>query len=320
VDERVAIYTPARGSGIKATLLFAGAAGLVLMAVIGFAVSLRIPNDPIRFHAITTLPMICAMWSLGAALAVRRSPREVRVGPAGMSILFGNRARELPWGDVALAPTVDRALGGGKSLKLYGPDGRVLVTLPDALQGFEQLVANVQRRVSAKPHANSDAVATRRLRKRAAGLMVGGVMALALGGVNAWLAYDNARAARLLRESAEPGEATVVRKFVAPDGRTHRIEYRLASINGASLENVEVNPLFWALMSEGQRVPVLYVPSDPRVSRLQIGQIDDAQQLSPPLHYGLSAAIAGLGVVFFAAGLLELRKARRGAVGEPPAS
>ena len=137
-------------------------------------------------------------------------------------------------------------------------------------------------------------------------------MAWALGGVNGWLAYSDARAQRLLRESAVPGEATVVRKFVAPDGRTHRIEYRVAGVEAAPLENVEVNPLLWSAMAEGERLPVLYVPADPSVSHLRIGQIDDVQ-MSSAVHYGLSAVIAGMGVVFFVGGLLELRKARAGA-------
>jgi hypothetical protein len=240
----------------------------------------------------------------------------VRLGQEGLRILFGRQAREFVWEEIALAATADRAFGGGKSLKLYAPDGRLLATLPDALEGFDLLVADVQRRLAAKPHAKSEAVATRRLRKRAAGLICGAFLAWALGGANGWLAYSDARAQRLLKESSVPGEAMVVRKFVAPDGRTHRIEYRLAGVDGAPLENVEVNPLFWSAMVEGQRLPVLYVPADPSVSHLRIGQIDD-MQMSSAVHYGLSAGIAVLGVVFFVGGLLELRKTRAGA---PPVS
>lgn len=299
----------APGSARKATWLFVAAAALVVMTLVNFVVALRLPSNALRLHATTTLPMIGAVSCLGAALAARRSPREVRLTPAGVSVTYVNRAIELPWDRIALAAKADSGIGGGKALKLYDRDGRVLASLSDNLLGFDGLAHALEARLAALPHARTATVAATRSRKQAVFLALGGAVALALAGANGWMAYDDARAARLFREAAVPGEAAVVRKFVAPDGRTHRIEYRIADVADAPLENVEFDPLLWTAIGEGQRLPARYVAAEPGISRLEIGQIED-DPVSPTMQGALSAFIALLGLAALVASVVEWRKGR----------
>lgn len=297
------VYSLPPGAAGKSKLLFAGAAGLLLVSIGGFVISLRLPHDPFRQNVMTTLPMIGAITCLTAALALRRSPREVRVTAGGVTVAdAGGRTRELPWERIAVAAKVDRSMGTGKALKLYDGDGKVLANLSDELTGFDFLVDDLQRQLAARPHARATAVETRRLRKQAAFLIFGGVCAIALGAATGWMAYRDATAERLLRDSTVPGEAIVVRKFVAPNGRTHRIEYRVTGANGQPpLENVQVNTLFWVGLTEGNHVPVHYVPADPGISRLAIGQVDE-KEMSPGTEGLMSALVGAMGVFFLSVG------------------
>ena len=52
---------------------------------------------------------------------------------------------------------------------------------------------------------------------------MGGLLALAA--VNLWMIQREQRAQRLLSEAAVPGDAEIVRRFLAPNGVTARLEY-----------------------------------------------------------------------------------------------
>ncbi len=307
--ESSAVYVAAPRSAQKAAWLFIASASLVAVAAVGFFIALRLPENVLRLHATTTLPMIGAFSCLGAAFTLWRSPREVRLTPAGVSVSYANRTDEFPWDQIALAAKADTGMSGGKALKLYDGAGRVLAKLSDNLIGFDDLARALDARLAARPHVRASTVTASHSRKRAALLALGGMAALALAGANGWLAYDDARAARLLREAAVAGEAIIVRKFIAPDRRTHRIEFRVADVADAPLENVEFDRILWAVVAEGQRLPARYVPAEPGISRLEMGQID-AEPMSPTMQVVGSVFVGLLGLALVVASVLEWRKGR----------
>ncbi len=130
--------------------------------------------------------------------------------------------------------------------------------------------------------------------------VIGLFMAFACGFI-VWLTYQKQRADRLLEERGQPGEAEIVRRFVAPNGVTKRLEYRvIAEDDGRSAtQNVEVEPAYWDSLEGVKTIPVVVVPGEPGISRLEEGQVtrDDEFTRTPAGGYTL-AALGGLMAVF----------------------
>jgi hypothetical protein len=202
-----------------------------------------------------------------------------------------------------------------KLLVVYGNDGKVLLKLPGSLEGFDSLGAAVKARLAEYPSPHAPAVRWRKARRTAIALLVGTVFTLAGSAWTAWMAYDTHRARELMRTQGVDREAVVVRKFVAPDGRTHRIEYRVAGAGAetgagkdAPLHNVEVDPIVWAMLQTGGRVPVKTVPGHPEIARLSAGEIEDEMGSdSPTLNLVLSIALFVMGGVFLVGAILGFK-------------
>jgi hypothetical protein len=123
---------------------------------------------------------------------------------------------------------------------------------------------------------------------------------MALGaGFAAWTTHENQRALRLLAARGEPGQAEIIRRFVAPNGVTKRVEYKLVNSAGrTATRNVEVEPRFWDRLEGAKSIPVIWVPEEPSISRLALGEVRDNEFTKTPAGgYGL-AALAGLFGVF----------------------
>jgi hypothetical protein len=125
----------------------------------------------------------------------------------------------------------------------------------------------------------------------------------------AWLAYDGARAARLLRDAAMPGDAEIVRRFTAPNGFTRRIEYRVTGADGTSaMRNAEVDPVLWEALAGVATVQVRYVPDDPSISRLAVGEIERGDPLQRPgANYVPSAVCAIMSILLLTIAALQWR-------------
>jgi hypothetical protein len=103
------------------------------------------------------------------------------------------------------------------------------------------------------------------------------------------------RANKLLSLKGVPGEGELVRRFVAPNGVTKRIEYRVA---GSTVNNVEVESRFWNQLEDAKTVPVVYVPEEPNISRLQEGLVPDDDLTSTPGGGYLLSGLGGLMALF----------------------
>jgi hypothetical protein len=169
----------------------------------------------------------------------------------------------------------------------------------------------VKARLAEHPSPHAAAVRWRKARRTAVALLFGAVLTLAGSAWTGWMAYDNHRSRELMRKQGVDGEAVVVRKFVAPDGRTHRIEYRVAGAGAGQdgpLHNVEVDPIVWAMLQTGGRVPVKTVPGHPEIARLSAGEIEDEMGSdSPTLNLVLSIALFVMGGLFLAGAILGFK-------------
>jgi hypothetical protein len=105
------------------------------------------------------------------------------------------------------------------------------------------------------------------------------------------MTHEDQRAARLLAEAAVPGEADVVDRRLAPNGHTCRLEYCITTPEGLSgTRNAEVTRPYWDSLEGVKKVPVLYVPSEPAISRLAEGEVVEKSMMEQPLMaYGLCA-------------------------------
>ena len=103
----------------------------------------------------------------------------------------------------------------------------------------------------------------------------------------------------LLEEGGEAGEAEIVRRFVAPNGFTKRVEYKVVDSAGISAtRNVEVEPGFWNGLEGAKSIAVIWVPGEPSVSRLLFGEVPDREFTKTPVGgYGL-ATLGGLLALF----------------------
>ena len=104
-----------------------------------------------------------------------------------------------------------------------------------------------------------------------------------------------------------PGEAEIVRRFVAPNGVTRRLEYRVTGVGGQTgTRNAEVTLAYWESLEDAKTVPVIYVPQEPAVSRLVDGEVGSRDLSdSPAVMIGLSVGLIALCMVFLAAAAMQ---------------
>ena len=288
---------------------FAGGFALFAFAIFSFVAALGSRTGPMQLHLSTTLPSIVAVGLISTGYRLARSPREVEVGEERLVVRSRRGEQVLRWEDVAWADVQTQAMTNRQVLVVYGNDGRALLRLPSNLEPFQWLTEAVRGRLTARPSPHSSDVQWRKSRRNAVFFLFLAVFAAAGGGFMGWTGYTERRDAQLMDTRGVDGEGLVVRKFVAPDGRTHRIEYRVAGAgDDAYLHNVEVDPRVWLLLESGSRLPIKTVPGHPEIARLRAGEIaDDFHNLPPLISALFAAALVVMSLVFAAGAFLAFR-------------
>lgn len=303
------VYRVSPGLTSKPWVFFAGGIGLLVVALGGFVLALLTRTNPLSLHLTTTLPTIIAVGLFMTGYRFARSPREVAFSQEGLRVCFGKSDKLLSWNEIAWGDVQTQAITNRKLMAMYGTDGKVLLKLPSNLEGFDALVAAIKQHLSDHPSPHASAVRWRKSRRTATALLVGAVIALAGATWTAWMAYDTQRAEQLMRTRGVDGEGIVIRKFIAPDGRTHRIEYRVAGAGeAAELHNVEIDNALWAILDTGAHVPVRTVPGHPEIAQLQVGEIEDEfLNPSPKLNVLLSVGLFLMAVLFLVGAILGFK-------------
>lgn len=287
---------------------FAGGIAALGFAALGFAIALVGRVGQFVLQMMVTGPALVGLALLAASRMAARTPSQITVGPEGLCIDHDRKPREkIPWSDIAWAAVGNAGLTQQKQLLVYDPQGRVLASLGDSFEDFDRLIKQIQRSVAGRQDGAADAV--RRQKARRSAVVTAGI-SLVLTGVavaNYWMASEQARAAALLESDAVPGEAEIVRRFVAPNGVTKRLEYRVTGENGqTAMRNAEVTGRYWRSLESATTVPIRYVPAEPAISRLIEGEVEsDDLSESPDFMKGLSVVLGCLCALFFAGAALQ---------------
>ncbi len=125
--------------------------------------------------------------------------------------------------------------------------------------------------VEAKGHGTAERILRNKAKRRGGAAFVVGLLMAIGSGFAAWATHENQRALRLLKSAESPVEAEIIRRFVAPNGITKRVEYKLANSRGlTATRNVEVEPSVLEPLGGASSIAVIWVPDEPSVSRLAL--------------------------------------------------
>jgi hypothetical protein len=291
-----------------AWLCFIGGIAMFMFAAIGFAAALIALVGQIELQFMVTGPTLVGVALVAASRHMARTPTQVTVGPDGICIDHDHKPREkFGWDQIAWAAIGNAGMLQQRQLLLYDRNGKTLAGLSDSFEDFKQLIKQVQRAVARKTDADAEQVRLKKARTSAVFLACGSVFLSVICVANFWMATETERTNSLFDREATDGEAEIVRRFVAPNGVTKRLEYRVAGANGqTATRNVEVTDLYWDSLNEAMTVPVRYVPGEPAVSRLVAGEVTSKDwSESPGMMKGLSLILGAFCLLGFLAAAMQ---------------
>ncbi len=280
------------------------------VAVAGFCFAIFARIDQMAMHGMTTLPCLFAVAAMGVAWNLARSPRRVVLSAAGVMLDKGDSSATIAWHEIGYA-TVKQVgtMAQRKSLCICDCAGKTIASISDAFDDFDRMRDCIVAKIAERGDDTAERIRQRRAKRAALGAVALGIaMSVVSVGV-AWSTHSDQRAAKLLVAEGVPGEAEIVRRFVAPNGVTTRLEYRIAGTDGRSAtRNLEVERLFWEGLEGRSSVAVIYVPHEPEISRLTVGEPRETDVTKTPAGgYTLSALGALMGVFSFAASVMFWR-------------
>ncbi len=276
-------------------------------AVLGLLLALVSQVGQLALHSMTTVPALIGIGAIAASRLMARTPKQVTVGPQGMCVEMDKGHQCYPWERIGWCAVGTSGMTHRRQLTICDTGGKTIATLSDALEDFDTLVEQVQSHIALKGDGTAEIIGKRKGRKSA---VITGTIALVLTAVaiaNLWMAFEQRRATKLLKEDSVPGEAEIVRRFIAPNGVTRRLEYRVDSPDGqTATRNAEVTPAYWDQLEEATTVPVMYIPHEPAISRLVEGEVESkGMGESPGFMIGLSCALLAMCAVFLATAVMQ---------------
>lgn len=257
----------------------------------------------LRLHFAATLPVLFLLGALSAGWRMWRAPHRVEVGPDGLLLQGRGGVRHLRWDAVGAAVVETGVINNRRWLDITGRNGRSIAELDQSFGDFDAMVAAIFRFVAAK--GGPDEQSLREDNAHLVGGVAGGFGALLLVIMVsvAWSTREQQRADRLLRTAGVRGEAEVVRRSIAPNGVTRWLEYRVTGSNGQAVtHNAQVDPAVWDRRKGVTKVPVVYVPDEPDITHLAVGEVFEADPArSPRVGYGIAAlgGLMALGLIAF---------------------
>jgi hypothetical protein len=297
---REQVFVRPDSAGRSAMLWIIAGIGAFALAAAGFVLAIRGRAGPMALQAMTTLPTLVGIGLLTAGVSLLRTPRRVTVSPEGLTVDYRRGSRRIGWDDVGAATVETGGTSHRRRVNITDRGGKSIAKLDESFSRFDVMASLIANHVEARGDDTALRILRKKARRQAAmtcaiGLFLGFACIF-----TARMTYQKQRADRLLAERGRPGEAEVVRRFIAPNGVTRRLEYRVAGPDGqGATENVEVEPDYWDELEGARNVPVIVVPGEPGISRLEEGQVtrDDEFTRTPLGGYALSA-LGGLMALF----------------------
>lgn len=292
-------------------LLVVAGVGGILFAVCGFAVSIFVGLDQLAMQGLTTLPILLAVAALTAAWSLARAPQRAAVGEQGIWLHYRNSRKRVAWDEIGWATVTAGGLNHQKKLVVYDTEGKTAATLSEAFEDFNELADLVTNRIDAMEDDTAERIQTKKA-KRSAVLLIACSLGLfgPLAGSTAFMAREQQRADHLFESNAVEGTAKILSRHLAPNGVTKRLEYEITTPDGlTATRNAELTDDCWHALEDAQDVPVMYVPGQPKISRVIGCEPDRRDPLTdnPLLMYGLSGMIGVLSVFFLVVGVMQWR-------------
>jgi hypothetical protein len=283
--------------GLGATALLITGLALLGLAALGFIASIREPGtNQLALHLRSTLPTLLAIGALSGFWRQVRSPRRVAVTDDGLAVASRGASWRRPWSEIGSASIEAGSMNGRKFLAVTDTAGHTLAKLDQTFERFDDMADRIKARIDAKADDTADRLARRKAHRMGLlALGVGSVLMLA-GVFLVTMAREERRAVELLATKGQPGEGEIIRRFVAPNGVTKRIEY---SVQGTAARNVEIVPTLWDALDGVDSIPVIYVPDEPAISRLAVGEVDDDLSSGGDILIAILGGVLGLGLFTF---------------------
>lgn len=266
----------------------------VFAGVVGFVLSQFIDRNLFTMHLMSTFPCIVAFFCFAYGWSVTQTPLAVGVGPASVRIKTQKQRRTYSWDEIRWCRVQEGGLDQGR-LIIYDTSGKEIASISKLFRDFDELAELVSSYVGTKTDKTADRIQLSKARRAAVFSAILGLFGLASAPFLAWYTYDEQRAERLLQEAAVPGEATVEELFLAPNGVTPRLVYRITTPDGkTATRNAQLRRSLWDAFQGIKTVPVVYVPDEPEISRLQFGEDEDRRAFHSPWIGYLASGFFGV--------------------------
>lgn len=291
----IQIFENSEPQGGNPTYYFLGGVGLIGVAIVGFVAALGIDRGPMMLHIMTSVPTLAAIGLLARGFSLRKLPSRIVVGPEVLEITTDGFASRYAWAEIGSAAKANVSISQKSCLRITDTAGKMIAQIDESFPEFQRLVTLVESHVDAKLDDTSVRLMARKAHRTGISTFVLGCVLATSAVFIALSAREEQRAEALLSAKGVPGEAEIVERLTAPDGKTRRIKY---SIAGSQVKNVEVHPVTWFLLEHAQTVPVIYVPDEPDISRLEAGEVKRKDFKEFPGGEYVAAGLAGLMALF----------------------
>jgi hypothetical protein len=311
-SDEVALFLGNDRAGLYGRWMIVGGCVLFAGTIALFALLLLLPVEispgPSAMTTLTVPPILAALVLIGAGWSQVQTLQQVDVGPDGVTIHFVKSERHIPWDDVVELQTGERSASLGhvtlKTVKLIGPQRKVLAAFDSQLQPFDDLVTKLWERASVGREVEVTDTADKKKRSEAWLLVILGPVFAGLGLFVGLEAQRELQQRNSLRDHPTTATATVIKHEMF--NVTPRLEYQFQDAEGEEhRRNTIVATKVWNQLQVGSTVAVKYLSDDPEYSRLDVGDIDDEQSHDPQLMVFCAPLVGLMGAFFFIAGVLQ---------------
>ena len=207
-----------------------------------------------------------------------RTPSRVELLPRGILLHSAHASREILYADIASTTCLDDASPQEQTRVVFvlaGANGKPLAKISNQIERFDDLKAEVRRRVAemsgrTQETAEDDRRARLKQRGRQRRFILAGTGIMTIFGAAAFLFLGNEQL-NLLRLAREGTEARgVVLRHYVHNNIAHRIEYAFAvPEKGSYSRNTMLPEEQWRLHGVMQPVTIVYIPEKPDFNRLE---------------------------------------------------